>query len=140
MQAAGLVLPEILWRHHNRLAVSHVSIAIIDGSRDDHDVSEGIWGLSRLDELIGVAEAGTMAQSAIDLFRRGICELWTDAIREFVGRDEASVHAAAAETQVSEIASAAEVKPKRGRGRPRKPEQPRTVTVGLFRPAARPIH
>jgi len=140
MQAAGLVLPDILWRDHQRLAVKHVSVAIIDGSRTDHDVTEGIWSLARLDELCGVPGAGVIAQSAIAAYRRGISELWASAIREAVGTPS---HQPDISAQVQPVSAAdtTDQKVKRPRGRPRKAAPPmRTITVGLFRPGSSAVH
>ncbi len=139
MQAAGLALPDLLWREHNRLAVNQVSVAIIDGSKSDADVSGGIWPLDRLDELFGFPGAGVIAQSAIAGFRRGISSIWTEAISTQAALPS---QPALAVPPAPEPVSHAPVK--RGRGRPRKASTPtqslRTVTVGLFKPASRPLH
>lgn len=140
MQAAGLVLPDILWRDHQRLAVKRVSVAIIDGSRTDQDVTEGIWSLARLDELCGVPGAGVIAQSAIAAYRRGISELWSSAIRGAVGTPAPQPSIPAPAEAVS-VADPAEPKVKRPRGRPRKTATPiRTFTVGLYRPGSSAVH
>jgi hypothetical protein len=139
MQAAGLVLPDILWRDHQRLAVKRVSVAIIDGSRTDTDVSDGIWSLARLDELTGVPGAGVIAQSAITAYRRGICDLWARAIRDAVG--SAANHIVDSADKVRPAVTIDSPQVKRPRGRPRKTPAPlRTVTVGLFRPGTSAVH
>lgn len=141
MQAAGLVLPDILWRDYQRLAVRRVSVAIIDGSRTNSDVSEGIWSLARLDELTGVAGAGVIAQSAIAAYRRGISELWSKAIRHAVGSEANPIADSFAEVEPSAMTDPAEPHAKRPRGRPRKTATPmRTVTVGLYRPGSSVVH
>ena len=140
MQAAGLVLPDILWRDHQRLAVKRVSVAIIDGSRTDEDVSEGIWSLARLDELTGVSGAGVAAQSSIAAYRRGISELWSSAIRDAVGAPAPQPESYGNTVPAAEAATTAQ-KTKRPRGRPRKAAAPmRTVSVGLFRPGSGAVH
>ncbi|MBP2562245.1 hypothetical protein J2T08_001687 [Neorhizobium galegae] len=139
MQAAGLVLPDILWRDHQRLAVKRVSVAIIDGSRTDTDVSDGIWSLARLDELTGVPGAGVIAQSATIAYRRGICDLWARAIRDAVG--SAANHIVDSADKVKPAVTIDPPQAKRPRGRPRKTTAPlRTVTVGLFRPGTSAVH
>lgn len=141
MQAAGLVLPDILWRDHQRLAVKHVSVAIIDGSRTDQDVTEGIWSLARLDELTDVPGAGVIAQSTIAAYRRGISELWSRAIRHAAGCGKNAIVDNAAKAEPALLSTPTEPQAKRPRGRPRKtPAQLRTVTVGLFRPGTSAVH
>jgi len=141
MQAAGLVLPDILWRDHQRLAVKRVSVAIIDGSRTDTDVSEGIWSLARLDELTGVPGAGVIAQSAVAAYRRGISELWSRAIRHAVGRAGNTIVDNAAKLEPAPVTGPTGPQAKRPRGRPRKTAIPvRTVTVGLYRPGSGAVH
>jgi hypothetical protein len=44
MEAAACVLPELLWRDHQRTAVETVGIAIIDASRTSDEIDDGIWG------------------------------------------------------------------------------------------------
>lgn len=140
MQAAGLVLPDILWRDHQRLAVKRVSVAIIDGSRTDEDVSEGIWSLARLDELTGLAGAGVIAQSAIAAYRRGISELWSRAIRHALVSAN-PIADCVTEVEPTAMTGPAEQKTKRPRGRPRKAAAPmQTVSVGLFRPGSGAVH
>ena len=141
MKAAGLVLPDILWRDHQRLAVKRVSVAIIDGSRADDDVSEGIWSLARLDELCGVPGAGVIAQSAIIAYRSGISDLWARAIRDAVGSAANRVVDSADKVEPAVTTDSPEPQAKRPRGRPRKTPAPlRTVTVGLYRPGPSAVH
>lgn len=59
MQAAGLVLPDLLWREHQRLAVGSVAVAVIDASSERHKPENGIWAISEIDslfELVGFAK------------------------------------------------------------------------------------
>lgn len=139
MQAAGLALPDLLWREHNRVAVTQVSVAIIDGSKHDADVSGGIWPLDRLNELVGFPGAGVIAQSAIAAFRHGISSIWTEAIRT-----QAALPSQPALAIPIHLEPVSQEPVKRGRGRPRKASASapalRTVTVGLFRPVSRPLH
>lgn len=128
MQAAGLALPDILWREYNRTAVTSVSVAIIDGSKQDSDVSEGIWPLTRLDELVGVIGAGVTAQSAIALFRRDVSKFWNSSIR----RESLEKRS---EEAFASVDAAPTAKVKRRRRTPHQPGTTRTLSVGLFRPA-----
>ncbi|MCO6184591.1 hypothetical protein [Rhizobium sp. L1K21] len=140
MQAAGLALPDILWRDHSRLAVRHVSIAIIDGSKTDNDTSDGIWPLQMLDHLTGVPGAGIMAQSAMSAYRRGISNVWMEAIRSI---SEGGTSEACKPVDTATPCEAPTLQDKRLRlQRNVVIEKPRvrTVTVGLFRPDAPPVH
>ncbi len=137
MQAAGLALPDILWRDHDRLAVNHVSVAIIDGSKTEAESSDGIWSLSALDDLLNVTGAGRVASSAIAAYRDGISHSWNGVVSEIAGalnrqnlenkagnnfRKPRSMNSKKTGTRLKR-ASAQSVK-----------EQMTTVTVGLFRP------
>lgn len=57
MLAAGLTLPDYLYREHARQAVSRVDVAILAMDNRKADPDQGVWPLSRLDELLGVAGA-----------------------------------------------------------------------------------
>ncbi len=139
MQAAGLVLPDILWRDHDRLAVSHVTVAIVDGSRTDAGSANGIWSLSQLDDLLGVPGLGKIAQSAIASFRSGIGRYWKDAVMAV-----SSVYAYQAAPQffddniiaLRSASSPEKVSKPHCRSRELKPSRVHTVKVGLVRPQA----
>lgn len=140
MQAAALALPELLWRDHRRIAVTHVSVAII--CADDECKGDGVWTIDKLDQVIGITGSGVIARSAIAAYRRGISSSWTNAIAAAEPRQISAI-----EDQDSNLGppmSDTASPTKRGRGRPRKDavRSPslHTVTVGLFRPGSRPIH
>ena len=57
MMAAGLVLPDFLYKRHKRLSISHVDIAVIDGASHKSDHTQGIWKISELDDLLGLPGA-----------------------------------------------------------------------------------
>ena len=57
MMATGLVLPDFVYKRHKRLSISHVDIAVIDGSSRKSDHGKGIWKLSELDDLFGLPGA-----------------------------------------------------------------------------------
>lgn len=57
MMAAGLVLPDFLYKRHKRLSIGHVDIAVIDGASRSSDHGKGIWKLSELDELLDLPGA-----------------------------------------------------------------------------------
>jgi len=57
MMAAGLVLPDFIYKRHKRLSISHVDIAVIDGASRKSDHAQGIWKLAELDDLLGLPGA-----------------------------------------------------------------------------------
>lgn len=134
MEAAAWVLPEILWRHHQRLAVETVGIAIIDGSKTTSDIDDGIWSLDRLDDLLGVPGAGSAAQSCILAFREALKSRWLAALPS-----PATNGSLASPPGEAPSLPSAEKQIPRKRGRPRKHQPPAAITVGFYRPGGR-IH
>jgi len=57
MMAAGLVLPDFLYKRHKRLSITAVDIAVIDGASRKSDHAQGIWKLAELDDLLGLPGA-----------------------------------------------------------------------------------
>lgn len=134
MEAAAWVLPEILWRHHQRLAVETVGIAIIDGSKTTSDIDDGIWSLDRLDDLLGVPGAGSAAQSCIFAFREALKTRWQAALPS-----SATNGPFASPPDEARSSPSAEKQMPRKRGRPRKQQPAAGITVGFYRPGGR-IH
>lgn len=134
MEAAAWVLPEILWRHHQRLAVETVGIAIIDGSKTTSDIDDGIWSLDRLDDLLGVPGAGSAAQSCILAFREALRTRWHAALPS-----SATNRPFASPPDETRLLPSTEKQIPRKRGRPRKHQPPAAITVGFYRPGGR-IH
>ena len=135
MEAAACVLPEILWRDYQRLAVESVGIAIIDGARTSADIDDGLWSLSRLDDLLGVSGAGSAAQFAIEAFRSIFRDRWL-AASPSTG-EKAQIAAAPEEPHPPR--SPEDQQPRR-RGRPAKPRPSAAVKIGFFRPDIERIH
>lgn len=134
MIAAGLVLPDILWRDHQRLAVETVGTAIIDASRTSDDVSDGVWPISRLDELLDINNAGALAAESLVTFRSGVRGVWRNAIEaSFPSTTRSGIPIIAARDQGK--------KPMRlpcQTPQPGGPAQARSpVKVGPFRPGVR---
>lgn len=136
MAASGLVLPDVLWRDHQRLAVETVGTAIIDGSKTSTDVSDGVWPLSRLDDLLQIESASRLAIESMDAFRSGLRQQWQAAIAAAAAKDQrtAAASIAAAEEQLSK-SQTREIAPRR-RGRP--PKARPSIQVGLLGPGLRP--
>lgn len=136
MAASGLVLPDVLWRDHQRLAVETVGIAIIDGSKTTTDVSDGVWSLSRLDDLLQIEGASRLAIESMNAFRSGLRKQWQEALAEAAAKDQriAATSIRTAEAQLSQPQTR-EFVPRR-RGRP--PKARPSIQVGLLGPGLRP--
>ncbi|MAZ85879.1 MAG: hypothetical protein CME90_20090 [Hoeflea sp.] len=79
MKAAGLVLPDFLYKEHKRLAVSEVRVVIISADDRKTDLENGIWHLSQLDHLIEVDGAGKTIAALQQTFRTRVEANWTKA-------------------------------------------------------------
>lgn len=63
MMAGALVLPDWLYKHHKRLMIDTVGVAILDGASRPSDHENGVWALDELDDLLGISgAAATMAE------------------------------------------------------------------------------
>lgn len=136
MTASGLVLPDVLWRDHQRLAVETVGTAIVDGSKTSTDVSDGVWPLSRLDDLLQIEGASRLAIESMEAFRCGLRQQWQAAIAAAAAKDQrtAAASIAAAEAELSK-SQTREIAPRR-RGRP--PKARPSIQVGVLGPGLRP--
>lgn len=122
MLAAGLALPDFLYRERNRLSVSRVDVAVLSMDDRKSDADQGIWPISRLDELLGVSGAA----DAVAYLRKTVSELtdqsWRSALAKLKsGTTEGGGRIAAAATGLgplvkdeSELAPAEPVTPRTG--------------------------
>ena len=79
MKAAGLVLPDFLYKEHKRLAVSEVRVVILTADDRKTDIENGIWHISQLDHLIEVGGAGKAIAALQQAFRTRVEANWTKA-------------------------------------------------------------
>ena len=79
MKAAGLVLPDFLYKQHKRLAVSEVRVVILTADDRKTDTENGIWHISQLDHLIEVDGAGKAIASLQETFRSRVEANWAKA-------------------------------------------------------------
>ncbi|WP_312608362.1 hypothetical protein [Agrobacterium pusense] len=54
MMASAMVLPDWLYKHHKRLMVDTVEVAIVDGASRPSDHAHGVWALSEIDDLLEI--------------------------------------------------------------------------------------
>lgn len=76
MQAAGLVLPDLLWREHHRLAVDSVGVAIIDASSERHKPESGLWALAEIDGLFGLTGFAEQCRRVTEAYREAVQRAW----------------------------------------------------------------
>ena len=80
MLAAALVLPDLLWREHRRIAVEDTRVVILEAAAKRTDVHAGIWNLRHLDHLLGVSGAEQLVESVREEFarqvERNLSEAW----------------------------------------------------------------
>jgi hypothetical protein len=79
MKAAGLVLPDFLYKQHKRLAVSEVRVVILTADDRKTDTENGIWHISQLDHLIEVEGAGEATSALQETFRSRVEANWKKA-------------------------------------------------------------
>lgn len=71
MMASAMVLPDWLYKHHKRMMVDTVEVAIIDGASRPSDHATGIWALSEIDDLLEIdGVAACMAELRLRFGRR----------------------------------------------------------------------
>ncbi len=71
MMASAMVLPDWLYKHHKRLMVDTVEVAIVDGASRPSDHATGIWALSEIDDLLEIdGVAACMAELRLRFGRR----------------------------------------------------------------------
>ena len=72
MMAAGLVLPDVLYKQHKRLSITSVDISVIDGASRTSDHTQGIWKMSELDDLLGLAGAAAAMERLRSTFGESV--------------------------------------------------------------------
>jgi hypothetical protein len=71
MMAGAMVLPDWLYKHHKRMMVDTVEVAIVDGASRPSDHATGIWALSEIDDLLEIdGVAACMAELRLRFGRR----------------------------------------------------------------------
>jgi hypothetical protein len=71
MMASAMVLPDWLYKHHKRLMVDTVEVAIVDGASRPSDHANGVWALSEIDDLLEIdGVAPCMAELRLRFGRR----------------------------------------------------------------------
>ncbi len=58
MLASALVVPDLLYKEHRRIAVDEVRAVILNAEGQKTDLEHGVWPLSHLDHLLEIDGAG----------------------------------------------------------------------------------
>jgi hypothetical protein len=83
MKAAGLVLPDFLYKEHKRLVTKEVRVVILTADNRKTDLAGGIWHISQLDHLVEVEGAGTAIASLQAEFRSHVQANWKQGCQAF---------------------------------------------------------
>lgn len=83
MKAAGLVLPDFLYKEHRRLNVREVRVVILTTDNRKTDLTGGIWHLSQLDHLVEVEGAGAAIARLQADFHSHVEANWKEACFAF---------------------------------------------------------
>lgn len=85
MMASAMVLPDWLYKHHKRLMVDTVEVAIVDGASRPSNHANGVWALSEIDDLLEIdGVAACMAQLRLR-FGRKVQQLLEAEARKAIG-------------------------------------------------------
>lgn len=83
MKAAGLVLPDFLYKEHRRLNVKEVRVVILTADNRKTDLNSGIWHISQLDHLVEVDGAGAAIAGLQADFHSRVEANWKEACVAF---------------------------------------------------------
>lgn len=81
MLAAALVVPDLLYKEHRRLHVDEVRVVILNAENQRTDIDGGVWPLTHLDHLLGIAGAGAVMAQLRGLFQKRVTDNWAAALR-----------------------------------------------------------
>lgn len=82
MLASSLVVPDLLYKEHRRIAVDEVRAVIINADGQKIDIDHGVWPLSHLDHLLELDDAGLAIEWMRTRFASAIERNWKAAFRQ----------------------------------------------------------
>lgn len=85
MMASAMVLPDWLYKHHKRMMVDTVEVAIVDGASRPSDHATGIWALSEIDDLLEIDGVATCMAELRLRFGRRVQQLLEAEARKALG-------------------------------------------------------
>ncbi|MGV1758857.1 hypothetical protein ACQZ6F_19205 [Rhizobium sp. A22-96] len=91
MLATAMILPDWLYKHHKRLMVDNVGVAIVDGASRPSDHASGVWALNEIDDLLEIDGAAACMQELRVRFGRRVQTLLEGEARRALGIIDPSV-------------------------------------------------
>lgn len=85
MMASAMVLPDWLYKHHKRMMVDTVEVAIVDGASRPSDHATGIWALSEIDDLLEIDGVAVCMAELRHRFGRRVQQLLEAEARKALG-------------------------------------------------------
>lgn len=85
MLASALVVPDLLYKEHRRIAVDEVRAVILNADGQKTDLEHGVWPLSHLDHLLEIDGAGQAIEWMRTMFAAAVERNWKVAIRQLAG-------------------------------------------------------
>ena len=82
MLASSLVVPDLLYKEHRRIAVDEVRAVIINADGQKVDLDHGIWPLAHLDHLLEIDGAGRAIEWMRTRFASAIERNWKASVRQ----------------------------------------------------------
>lgn len=88
MLASALVVPDLLYKEHRRIAVDEVRAVILNADGQKTDLDHGVWPLSHLDHLLEIDGAGLAIEWMRAKFAAAVERNWNSAIRQLAGPEQ----------------------------------------------------
>lgn len=85
MLASALVVPDLLYKEHRRIAVDEVRAVILNADGQKTDLDHGVWPLSHLDHLLEIDGAGLAIEWMRAQFAAAVERNWKMAVRQLAG-------------------------------------------------------
>jgi hypothetical protein len=88
MLASSLVVPDLLYKEHRRIAVDEVRAVIVTADSQKTDIDHGIWPLAHLDHLLELDGAGLAMQWLRQQYSTAVERNWKHAVRQLAAMDQ----------------------------------------------------
>lgn len=88
MLASSLVVPDLLYKEHRRIAVDEVRAVIVTVDSQKTDIDHGIWPLAHLDHLLELDGAGLAMEWLRQQFAIAVERNWKHAVRQLAAVDQ----------------------------------------------------
>lgn len=88
MLASSLVVPDLLYKEHRRIAVDEVRAVIVTADSQKIDIDHGIWPLAHLDHLLELDGAGLAIEWLRQQFAIAVERNWRHAVRQLAAMDQ----------------------------------------------------